>query len=119
MTAQTEGEGVAPYTLTFNEDPFKDNDDHYSAEYGIYLINEELKKLKKAMDIPIVNLFYEGNAFNWYSTYAKKPDNPDEYALFSTKGTVDEPVWNSHPNDTGYLYFARYVAGKVISLFKH
>lgn len=124
MTAQTEGKGVAPYTLTFEEDPFKDNDDHYSAEYGIYLINEEIKKLKKAMDIPIVNLFYEGNAFNWYSTYAKNPNDASKYALFSTTAdatsdTSSHEHWNSHPNEVGYLYYARYVAGKVISLFKH
>lgn len=119
MTAQTEGQGIAPYTLTFNKDPYKDAEDHYGSEYGIYLINEELKKLKEAMDIPIVNLFYEGNAFNWYSTYAKKPDNANEYALFSTKGTQENPTWNSHPNDLGYKYYARFVAGKVTSLFRH
>ena len=117
MTAQTEGEGVAPYTLTFVEDPFKDNNDHYSAEYGIYLINEELKKLKKAMDIPVVNLFYEGNAFSFYSTYAKDPNESSQYALFSTKGTSGAETWNSHPNEEGYLYFARFVAGKIISCY--
>ena len=97
--------------------PFKDNNDHYSAEYGIYLINEELKKLKKAMDIPVVNLFYEGNAFSFYSTYAKDPNESSQYALFSTKGTSGAETWNSHPNEEGYLYFARFVAGKIISCY--
>jgi len=115
----TPGQGVAPYKLTFTSDPFQTAEDHTGKEYGVYLIHTELEKLKAALDIPIIDLFYEGNAFTWYSTYAKDPANPNKYALFSTKGTTAEPRWNSHPNDAGYKYFARHLAGRIAGLFRH
>lgn len=119
MASQSEGYGTAPYTLTFPEDPYRDAVDHTSAAYGVYLIHEELKKLRAAMNVDIIDMYYEGNAFTYYSTYAKDPDDPTLYALFSTTGTSDNPTFNTHPNDAGYEYFARYVAGKVAALFTH
>ena len=113
--SETPTQGVAPYKLTFASDPYQSASDHSGKEYGVYLINEQLKLLVPALNIPVVNMFYGGNAFNWYSTYAKDPADNTKYALFSTKGTA----WNSHPNDAGYLYFARFIAGRIAGVFRH
>lgn len=90
-----------------------------SAEKGIFEIETELTKLKKALGIPVVDLFYEGSPFSYYSMIAKDPADSSKYALFSTKGTAAEPTWNSHPNDAGYKYFARHLAGRIAGLFRH
>lgn len=121
MTARTEGPGVSPYVLDIDADvdPYEQYPDHYGQGYGTYLINKEIQKLKKALNVPIINLFYEGNVFSWYSTYAKDPDDANVYALFSTTGTSESPTWNSHPNDVGYKMYARYVAGLIAEQFTH
>lgn len=117
MTAQQEDEGVAPYTLTF-ADPFA-NPAHNSINEGLKQISTELAKLKAALNIPIIDEYFGGNPISWYSAYAKDPDDSDDYALFSTTGTTEEPEWDSHPNDAGYKYYARAVAGDIIQQFKH
>lgn len=130
QTTQTGSYGVAPYKLTFS-DPAEGAAAGSSTE-GAKQIDTELKKLQAAMNIPIINMYSEGGCFNWYSTYALDPDNPvnpdggPRYALFSTQddntGSVSpetESYWNSHPSDAGYLYYARYIAGRITSIFKH
>lgn len=115
MTEQTGSTGVAPYKLTFT-DPYTDADDPTTPEYGIKCIGEEIAKLKKAINLPIIDNFNDGGAFSWYSTYAKNPSDNTEYALFSTG---DGGAWNSHPSDEGYINYGRYIAGVVASQFRH
>ncbi len=72
--------------------------------------------LKEKINIPMINLFDDTLPFSYYSTYAKKDG---VYSVFSTKGTVENPVWNSHPNESGYLMYARYLAGRISQYFRH
>lgn len=119
LTAQAEGYGTAPYTLSIAPEytepipPYTGN--HPTINESIWLIEQEINKLKAALNIPIIDLFFGGNAFSWYSTYARDPDDGDLYALFSTKGTASNPYWNPHPNEEGYLSFARFIAGKIMA----
>lgn len=111
--------GVAPYKLNFTN-PYTESASTNSAR-GIWKIGQELPKLRDALRIPIFDMFFDdGNLFSWYQTYAK--DDNGEYSIFSTKGDKNTPsswVWNSHPNDDGYLMYARYIAGIIIKQFKH
>lgn len=118
MTAHTGSTGVAPYELSF-ADPYANPTDPTSPEYGIKQISTELAKLKAALNIPIVDLNKEGGPFTWYSTYAANPETENAYALFGTKGTAQNPQWDSHPNDAGYKAYARFLAGTIISKFRH
>lgn len=115
MTAQTEGAGIAPYKLTF-ADPYDSSGT--AANQGIKAISEELQKLKAAMNIHIIDQFFDGNVFSWYSTYATNADGT--YALFSTTGDSADSetwAWNSHPNDNGYAMYARNLAGRIAAMF--
>lgn len=59
-----------PRKITFTN-PFSENEGTASNR-GIYKIGQELKKLKAAMNIPIIDTFFEdGIPFSWYSTYAR------------------------------------------------
>ena len=121
MTPQTEGAGVAPYTLTFT-DPYDESGT--TTNRRIKQISEELGKLKAALNIPIVDMFFDGAAFSWWSTYATRPveiegQDYTEYALFSTTGTPASPVWNSHPNEDGYLAYSRMIAGRIAGLAQY
>jgi hypothetical protein len=69
------------------------------------------------LNVPIINLFNDGLPFSYYNAKATNEDGT--YAVFSTKGKADAPVWNSHPNEVGYLMYARYLAGRVSEYFKH
>ena len=80
-------------------------------------MNNAVDTLREKLNIPIVNLFNDGLPFSYYSTTAKDEDG--QYVVFSTKGTPEAPVWNSHPNETGYLMYARYLAGRVSQYFTH
>lgn len=80
-------------------------------------MNVAVDTLRKMLNIPIINLFNDGLPFSYYNTKATNDDGT--YAVFSTKGTADAPVWNSHPNEVGYLMYARYLAGRVSEYFKH
>ena len=88
---------------------------------AIYQLNAELEKLKNALNIPIINLYNDGHPINYYGTQAKDADGM--YSLFSTEGNSSDPpedwLWNSHPNDRGYLLFSRFIAGQIIGLFNH
>ncbi len=109
------------HKLIFGDDPYyaASKIGTSSAEKGIWNLELELNKLREKINVPVVDMFYDGNAFTYYSTYSKDPSNPDNYALFSTTGTTQAPTWNSHPNDEGYAYYARVVGGKVVSLFRY
>lgn len=109
MTSQTPDVGTPPYVLTFGD--FGENSD-------IRTIHDGLMNLREKLNVPMIDLYYEGNAFSSYSTYAKDPDD-GSYVLFSTVGTPESPVFNTHPSDDGYKRFGRFLAGKVISLFDH
>lgn len=74
-------------------------------------------KLRSIYQIPIIHLQSEGLPFSYYSTFAT--DEEGKYAVFSTTGTLAEPIWNSHPNDSGYLMYARYLAGIISQYFHH
>lgn len=80
-------------------------------------MNVAVDTLRKMLNIPIINLFNDGLPFSYYSTMAM--DESGKYAIFSTKGSQDSPEWNSHPNEAGYLMYARYIAGQVSRYFKH
>ena len=80
-------------------------------------ISAKLEKLRTALNIPIIDLQKSGLPFSYYSTYAKEEDG--SYAVFSTKGTPEDPVWNSHPSEEGYLLYARYLAGRISEYFMH
>lgn len=117
MTAQSEGAGVAPYTLTF-ADPYGESGT--TTNKKIKAISEELQKLKAALNIPIIDMMFDGGAFSWWSTYSSKQvDGNTVYSLFSTTGTPENPVWNSHPNDAGYLRYARALAGRIAGLYQY
>ena len=121
MTAQTEGPGVAPYTLTYT-DPYDENGT--TTNKKIKQISEELAKLKAALNIPIVDMFFDGGAFSWWSTYATRSvtiggQDYTEYAIFSTTGTPANPKWNSHPNEDGYLAYSRILAGRIAGLTQY
>lgn len=73
--------------------------------------------LRSKLNIPIINLFSDGLPFSYWSTYARDEDG--SYSVFSTKGTAEAPVWNSHPNEAGYLMYARYLAGRISQYFRH
>ena len=95
--------GVSPYKIAVSRDGSSWNDN--------------IETLRKKLNIPIINLFADGLPFSYYSTVAKDEDG--QYAIFSTKGTAETPIWNSHPNEAGYLIYARYLAGRVSEYFKH
>ena len=95
--------GVAPYKVSITEDN--------SA------FQTQVATLMKKMNTPFVNLYKDGLPFSYYSTYATLPDGT--YSVFSTTGTSSSPTWNGHPNDNGYLIYARYIASKVLDYFKH
>lgn len=101
--------GVAPKKIATSR-PAKD----YEEEYEQY---KTINMLKAKLNIPLVNLMDDGLPFSYYSTHAT--DENGHYAVFSTKGTEDAPVWNSHPNEVGYLVYARYLAGRISQYFRH
>lgn len=119
-----ETSGRPPYKLTF-VDPYPDPGtyDPYAlptSASGAAQIRNEYPKLKKALNMPFINLTEEGCPINYYNAMAKDADG--KYAIFSTTGTESDQTtwtWNSHPNDAGYKMYAQFLAGKVISLFKH
>ena len=80
-------------------------------------ISDKLEKLQTALNIPIIDLHREGLPYSYYSSYSQNEDGT--YALFSTKGTPEDPVWNSHPSEEGYLLYARYLAGRISDYFMH
>lgn len=80
-------------------------------------LSQAVAELKEAINIPVIDLFTDMLPFSYYQTYATEEDG--SYAVFSTKGTVEAPVWNSHPNDDGYLMYARYLAGRIAEYFRH
>lgn len=121
MTPQEGGEGVAPYKLDF-ADPYTASGS--TNNQRIRQISQELKKLKAALNIPIIDMFFDGGAFTWYETKAMEQFEEDEstfyqYALFSTGGTKSNPVWNSHPNDPGYLRYGREIASRIAALVQY
>ena len=115
--------------------------DYISGTMADAQIKTELAKLKKALNMALLNLTFEdGIAINYYNTRSRRvvdPNDPDapveyaatapagktlaEYAIFSytTTSGADPYKWNSHPNDAGYKKYAQYIAGKVISVYKH
>lgn len=126
----TEGPGTAPYTLTF-ANPYQTSNDT-THDGRVKRISEELAKLREAMNIPIIDMSFGGAAFNYWQTYATETyeDNGvtySRYALFSTTGVPTtppdnpptSPEWNPHPNDAGYLRYAREIAGRVAALYQY
>lgn len=74
--------------------------------------------LREKLNIPIINMRTDGLPFSYYNTMAKNDDGT--YAVFSTvKNEAGELVFNTHPNEVGYLMYARYLAGRVSEYFKH
>ena len=73
--------------------------------------------LRQKLNIPIINLAEEAMPFSYYSSVATEQDGT--YSIFSTAGTQANPKWNSHPNDAGYLMYARFLAGKISEYFHH
>lgn len=114
----------APYKLTIAE-PYYDADPHpyqvpSTNAKGVYQIKTELDKLKEKLNIAIIDLVYDGFNINYYNTIAT--DENGQYALFSTTGTENDSStweWDQHPNDEGYKLYSKFLAGKIISMFKH
>ena len=105
-----EGAGVAPFKISCN-DPYTNPT---GSNVELKQIGEQLKLLKKALNIPIIDTFTDvGVPFSWYQTYAKKSDGT--YAIFSSEGSAESPVWDSHPNEDGYLMWGQYISGLIIS----
>ena len=124
VTNPDETAGRPPYKLSVTQ-PYVDNDPQpYSVPStgakGIAQIKTEIDKLKAALNIPIVDMFFDGYNINYYNTFAKNDDG--KYAIFSTTGDAEDQTtweWNSHPNDAGYKMYAQFIAGRVIALYKH
>jgi len=112
LSSQTPGTGSAPYKLNV-VDPY---DNPTGSNAGIKQISEEMAKLQKAISIPMIDAFSGvGTPFSWYATRAV--DSEGNYVVFSTTGSASAPVWNSHPNEDGYLVYGRYIAGLITSQF--
>ena len=93
--------------------------DPYQEGSDFARLSREFDRLMAALGMCGVNMLREGMPFIWYRAMARDPDG--RYAIFSTKGPEEDPsawVWNSHPNDDGYHEYARYVAGKVLALYR-
>lgn len=111
LLPQTEGAGVAPYKLSYT-DPYGSVATGNNAK--LMQISEQLKLLKEVLNIPIIDTFFDaGIPFSFYSTYAKKSDGT--YAIFSSEGSAESPVWNSHPNEEGYRIWGQYISGLIVS----
>lgn len=78
--------------------------------------DEIVTTLAEKLNIPFINLVTDMLPFSYYSSVAK---DGDVYAIFSTKGTAESPVWNSHPNEDGYKIYARFLAGRILQFFTH
>lgn len=78
-------------------------------------VSNQLEILREYLNIPIINLEIDTLPFSYYSSVAKDEDGL--YSIFSSTGTSDEPVWNSHPNAKGYEMYARYLAGRIGAFF--
>ena len=78
--------------------------------------DEIVTTLAEKLNIPFINLVTDMLPFSYYSSVAK---DGDVYAIFSTKGTAESPVWNSHPNEDGYKIYARFLAGRISQFFTH
>ena len=112
LSAQTPSAGSAPYKLNII-DPY---DNPTGRNVGIKKISEEMAKLQKAINIPMIDAFSGGGTpFSWYATRAVDADG--NYAVFSTTGSASAPEWNAHLNEDGYLVYGRYIAGLITSQF--
>lgn len=80
-------------------------------------LSSKLGQLKTALNIPMFDLLTEGLPFSYYASKATKADGTFE--VFSTTGTSESPAFNSHPNEAGYLMYARFIAGKISSVFQN
>lgn len=102
-----EGQGSPKYKLNF-------------ANQSTTLINmsENVRLLTSKLNIKLINWFDDGLPWTYYGTQAKNEDGT--LALFSQTGDSSDPsTWvpNVHPNDAGYLMFARYITGRISELF--
>lgn len=102
-----EGQGSPKYKLNF-------------ANQSTTLINmsENVRLLTSKLNIKLINWFDDGLPWTYYGTQAKNEDGT--LALFSQTGDSSDPsTWvpNVHPNDDGYLMFARYITGRISELF--
>lgn len=85
-------------------------------EIGSY--DKAVNTLRAKLNVPIVNLNTDSLPFSYYSTTAVADDGM--FAVFSTvKNDAGELIFNSHPNERGYLMYARYLAGKISEYFRH
>lgn len=80
-------------------------------------LSTKLAQLRAALNIPMIDLISDGLPFSYYASRATETDG--NYAIFSTTGTAEEPTWNSHPNEDGYLMYARYLAGRISAVFQN
>lgn len=76
---------------------------------------EQIDILRQHLNIPFINMWTDGAPFSYFASYATEADGT--YSIFSTKGTPENKTWNSHPNETGYLLYARYLAGQILGRF--
>ena len=107
---EEEGAGSPPYKISCN-DPYANPTGN---NVKLKQISEQLKLLKKALNIPIVDTFTDvGIPFSWYQTNARNSDGT--YAIFSSTGTAGNPDWNSHPNEEGYRMWGQYISGLIVS----
>lgn len=96
-------QGYSPYKITASPERTADS------------IASKFETLKAALNIPFINLQYDGLPFSYYSTYAK--DTNGMYSVFSTVQSGDALTWNGHPNEAGYDMYARFIAGKILSYY--
>lgn len=99
----SEDYGVPPYKISVAE---RDADDGLSGK---------VRKLARNLGFILIDEENDGNPFTYYTKNAVNEDGT--YKVWSTTDTPENPKFNSHPNDEGYLVYARYTAGKIVSLF--
>lgn len=109
--------GIAPKKIVIN--PASDTG-IIGNGYTIPQLSIIFSQLKENLNIPMIDLWTDGLPFSYYQTIAKNSDD-NLYSIFSTKSNSaeDTPKWNSHPNEDGYLMYARYLAGRISQYYKH
>lgn len=103
-----EGSGTGSYRTS----PYKISVEERDKTAGL---SGNIHRLANAIGFNLIDEFNEGNPLTYYTKSAINDDGT--YKVWSTTGTPENPTWNSHPNDAGYLLYAQYTAGKIVSMY--
>lgn len=106
----------ADSTITITNSSSGVSPNKISVDRSASSLSTKLAQLRTALNIPMFDLLADGLPFSYYASKATNEDGT--FKLFSTVGTVETPTFDSHPNETGYLMYARYLAGKISSVFQ-